>query len=92
MSVEKFLDNIIGIKLVGTYAKDNSYVIDLDTSEDFGVIYSKLDKNDELEYMDTNSLLTSHNASLLYKYNDEYQVNLIADFDGNTYKLVINEI
>lgn len=82
----------LGIDQVGTYAEDGSYVIDIDTSEDFGKIYSTLDSSDELEYMDTNSLLTVHNASLLYKYGEELQINLIADFDNDEYKLVANEL
>ena len=92
MEIESFLKDIASIDRVGTYSEDGSYVIDFDTSDDFGVMYSKLDKNDELEYMDENSLLTVHNASLLYKYRDELQINLIADFDNDEYKIVVNEL
>ena len=92
MSIESFLKDIVKIDRAGTYAEDGSYVIDFDTSEDFGVVYSKLDRNDELEYLDENSLLTIHNASLLYKYSDIYQINLIADFDNDEYKIVVNEL
>ena len=33
----------LGIEQVGTYAEDGSYVIDIDTSEEFGKTYSTLD-------------------------------------------------
>ena len=82
----------LGINKPGTYSKDNTYVIDLEDSEEFGKIYSTLDSNDELDYLDDSSLLTIHNSNIIYNYNDEIQINLIADFDHDSYRVVVQEI
>lgn len=89
--MEKFLRSI-GINKVGTYGKNDSYVIDLNDSDEFGKVFSTLDNNEELEYMDENNLLTVSNATMIYRYKDQYQVQLIADFNNDAYKLVVNEL
>ena len=76
----------------GTYSRDGSYVIDLEDSSDaFGKVYSTLDKNPDVDYMENNSLLTIDNASMYYRY-DNYQINIIADFKNNHYKVVVTEV
>lgn len=89
--MEKFLRSI-GINKVGTYGKNDSYVVDLNDSDEFGKVFSTLDNNEELEYMDENNLLTVSNATMIYRYKDQYQVQLIADFNNDAYKLVVNEL
>ena len=42
--------------------------------------------------MEENNLLTVSNASMTYRYGEEYQLQLIADFNYDLYKLVVNEI
>lgn len=91
MSIEQLIKKL-GINKVGEYSKDNSYVIDLDSSEDFGKMYSILDRNEELEYLEDYSLLTVDNSSLLYNYNDAFQIALISDFNNDSYKIVVSEI
>ena len=91
MSIEQLIKKL-GIDKVGEYSKDNSYVIDLDSSEDFGKMYSILDRNEELEYLEDYSLLTVDNSSLLYNYNDAFQIALISDFNNDSYKIVVSEI
>lgn len=91
MSIDELLRKL-KIQQRGTYSRDGSYVIDLeDSSDDFGKVYSTLDKNPDVEYMENNSLLTVDNASMYYKYED-YQINIIADFNHNHYKIVIAEV
>ena len=90
MTFEKYLREL-GIDKVGTYAEDDSYVVDLDDSKDFGEMYSKLDRS-ELDPLDYSSIMTVHNASLLYQFENIYQVSLIADFDEDTYKMVFREL
>lgn len=89
--MEKFLRSI-GINKAGTYSKNDSYVIDLEGSEEFGKVFSTLDNNEDLEYMDENNLLTVSNATMTYRYNNEYQIQLLADFNNDSYKLVVNEL
>lgn len=79
----------LGINKNGTYSRDGSFVIDLEEdSNEFGKIYSILDKNPDVEYMESNSLLTIDNSSLYYKYKD-FQINILADFNNDEYKVVI---
>lgn len=81
----------LGIEAVGHYAEDGSYVVDIDNSNKWGVIYSKLDNSDLVELQDESSLLTSDDASQIY-LSDDYQLALIADFNNDQYKLVVSEI
>ena len=80
----------LGIPFDGEFSKDGSYVVDLFDSDQFGKVYSILDRNNDVENLDDSSTLTVHNANVSYLYGD-YQFNLIADFDQNLYKLVIVE-
>lgn len=91
MDVEDLLLEL-GIKKEGNYSSNGSYVIDLDSSEEFGKIYSLLDTNKDLEYEEDSSLLTVDNSSMIYNYDDIYQIVLIADFKNNQYKVTIREI
>ena len=91
MSITDIL-NELKINLKGTYLRDGSYVIDLEDSSDaFGKVYSTLDKNPEVDSMESNSLLTVDNASMYYKYKG-FQINIIADFRNNHYKVVVSEV
>ena len=88
------MDSVIkklGIDLPGEYTKNNSYTVDIKDDAEWGKIYSILETNDDVEPLEDNTLLTIHNASLLYIY-DEYQLNLKADFDNETYSLVCSKI
>lgn len=90
MYLEKFLDKI-GIKQVGHYTKSNSYVIDLEDSDEYGKVYSILDKCDEIEEDEDSSTLNIHNSNIIFE-SDDYQFVLIADLDQDTYKLVCKEL
>lgn len=80
----------LGISLDGEFSKDGSYIADIYSSDEFGRVYSALEKNDNVEELYSNSLLTMHNSSISYLY-DNYQITLIADFEQDLYKLVISE-
>lgn len=80
----------LGISLDGEFSKDGSYIADIYNSDEFGRVYSVLEKNDNVEELYSNSLLTMHNSSISYLY-DNYQITLIADFEQDLYKLVISE-
>ena len=91
MSVKELLAGL-NINKVGTYSDTDSYVIDLDGSNEWGNINSKLDKSDLLEYQDEVSFLNVDNSNQVYNYLDEYQITLMADFNEDSYQLVIAEI
>lgn len=78
----------LGITLPGTTAKDG-YVVDIDSSDDFGKVYSTLEKS-KAEPISDDFLLTYHNASIIYEYKD-YILSLSGDFDQDLYKLVITK-
>ena len=82
----------LGIDLDGTYDSEGGYVVDLNSSADFGKVYSKLDKNDDLNFLESNSLLTTDNASLIYRYEDEVEITLLGDFNNDKYQLVVNKL
>ena len=88
MSIEELLEEL-GITLRGNYSEEDNYVIDISNSNEYGRINSILDRSDMLEFIEDSSFLTEENANMTYKYEDDYMLNLMADFDENTYQLVI---
>ena len=91
MSIEELL-NKLNINLTGNQSK-NSYIIDIPNSDEYGRIYSKLAKSDIVEEYEENQMITEQGSSLMYEVIDEdYIINLIADFDSDRYQLIINNI
>ena len=88
MDIEELLTEL-GITLRGNYSEEDNYVIDRSNSNEYGRINSILDRSDMLEFIEDSSFLTEENANMTYKYEDDYMLNLMADFDENTYQLVI---
>ena len=89
MYLEKFLEKL-GITQIGHYTKTNTYIIDIEDSDEYGKIYSLLDKSEEVEEDDDSSTVTVHNSNIVFE-SDNYQFTLMADFDQDTYKLVCKE-
>lgn len=91
MSIEELL-NKLNINLTGNQSK-NSYIIDIPNSDEYGRIYSKLDKSNIVEEYEENQMITEQGSSLMYEVIDEdYIINLIADFDSDRYQMIINNI
>lgn len=82
----------LGLNYSGEYGKNNSYVIDLYTDKEFGKVYSLFDRNEEVEQLEENNLLTVHNASLIYLYKDRYQINLKSNFDTDEYSIILTDL
>lgn len=90
--VEDYLKSI-NIPYTGEISNNDSYVIDLSNSNDYGKIYSILDKSEDLDLLDDNQVVTEQGSSLIYESDStNYMVNLISDWDSNKYQVVINEI
>lgn len=81
----------IGINKEGNYSKSGAYVIDIESSDEFGVIYTLLDKSDEIEELTDNGQVTEHTANIGYT-SDDYLLNLQADYDNDTYKLIVTKL
>lgn len=81
----------LGIRLTGSSTPDGSYVIDINTSDQWNGVFSKLDKSSELEEIEELSVIDQDVSNIMYQ-NDDYMLNLIAEFDNDIYKLVIAPI
>lgn len=91
MSIPQYLKQN-NINKTYTISEDNNYIIILDNSNDFGKMFSHLEKIEDLEQLEDNQVVTEQGTSILYKSNSEnYLFNLIADFDGNVYELIVSE-
>ena len=90
MYLEKFLKDI-GITQVGHYTKSDAYIIDLENSEEYGKIYSRLDKCEDIVEDEDSSTLTIHTSNIVFE-SEEFQFVLIADFDQDSYRLVCKNI
>ena len=92
MNEKEFLDSI-GISKSGSFGDDGSYIIDLSNSDEYGRMFTILDKSDDLDIMQDNQVITEQGSSLMYEaLNEPYSINLLADFDNDLYQLVITKI
>lgn len=91
MDVKEYLKSI-GIHYIGTET-DKAYVIDLANSDDYGRVFSILDRCDDLDILQDNQVITEQGSSLMYESDStDYILNLIADFDADKYQLIVNNI
>lgn len=81
----------IGITEVGYYSKEKNYVIDLEDSNHFNKVFSKLQKSDLVDENEDSSVVNLSVSNVLF-LADDYSLNLIADFDQDIYKLVVTEL
>lgn len=88
--MKEFLSKL-GITQAGHFSKDNNYVIDFENSEEFNRVFSRLDKSDLVEENDDSSVINLNVSNIMY-VGDEYSLNLIADFEQDSYKLVVTEL
>jgi hypothetical protein len=88
--MEEFLKQL-GIDGKLNKSSKNVYVLDIDNSDEYGKIYSKLDKSDLVTEVDDSSQITYDTASIQFE-SDEFMITLLADFENDTYKMTIKEI
>lgn len=81
----------IGITEAGYFSSNNNYVIDFDNSDEYNKAFSKLDRIDLVEENDDTSVINMSVSNIMYS-NDDFSLNLIADFDNDTYKLVVTDL
>ena len=79
----------IGIEKPGEYSKSGSYIVDINSYDDYAKYYSLLEKSDMEEVQDT-SQITIHTTNVTFA-NDDYQIILQADLDEDIYKLVVTK-
>lgn len=83
--------NKIGITQPGYYFDKNTYIIDLENADQYSKVFSKLDRSKEVKELQSSSISNTSISNVMY-VNDDYNLNLIADFDNNVYKLAIYEL
>mgnify|MGYP000316234657 FL=1 len=81
----------IGISEPGYFSDSKTYVIDLKDSSQYSKVFSKLDKTDLVEELADSSVSNTSISNVMYT-NDEYSMNIIADFDSDEYKLVVHKL
>lgn len=88
--MEEFLKEL-GITKQGRKNENGFYVIDIDDSDEFGKIFSRLDKSDLVDEDEESSSITLDSANITY-LGDDYTITLMGDFENDTdYKLVMRE-
>lgn len=88
--MEDFLKQL-GIDKSYTKGGNGLYNIDIEDSDEYGKIYSKLDKSDLIDEIPDSSQMTYETASIQFE-NDDYLITLLADFNEDTYKMTIKEL
>ncbi len=65
-------------------------VLDIEGSDNYGRVYSKLDRSDLVEEDSESSNVTLDSSTINFE-SEKYLITLIADFNGDKYKLTIKE-
>lgn len=90
----EIIDNLIQDLGLSSYVLDqeeiaDGYLLNLGSDYNFGRVYSILDRSSSIDSLDDYMQLTLEGSSLYYVYNDELYLNLIADFDNDSYQLLV---
>lgn len=91
MDVEQLM-NELGLNLPLQEEEDGSYTATIEDSNDYGKVMSALNKAEGMESIDEGSYVTMEDAVMKYKYEDQFMISLIADFEDDTYELLVTEI
>ena len=81
----------IGITQAGYFTEDGNFVIDFDDSDQFNKAFSRLEKSDLVEENEDSSVINLNVSNVMY-IGEGYSFNLIADFDEDSYKMVVTEL
>jgi len=67
------------------------YVVNLDNSDEFAKVYTLLD-NCSYCTLNTDNMLLSDSNSMFNYFTDDFVIDLVGNFDEDTYKVVFKEI
>ena len=87
--MKEFLKSI-GIENPGHYTDDDEYVIDIDDSNEYSKIFSKLDKSNKIHEVEDDSVFFFF-FYVLYFEAEDYDIELSADLDEDVYSLKISK-
>ena len=69
---------------------NNTKTLDIEGSNNYGKVYSKLDNSDLVEEDENSSQVTEDTSSIQFD-NDDYILTLLANFDTDEYKLIVKK-
>lgn len=69
--------------------ENNEYIVELQDSDEFATIYTRLSKLDNIDLIQT---LMDEAHSMSEYMSDDYDITLSADFDKDIYKLVVEMV
>ena len=81
----------IGINNPGYYSDSSTYVVELDDSDEYSKAFTKLDKTDLVDAMSDSRVRNAYVSNVMY-INDYYSINIIADFESETYKIIVHKL
>lgn len=81
----------LGLDYVGYYSDSDTYVIDLNDSDEYTKVFTKLDRSNLVEEVEDASISNSSISNVLY-VNDDFSINIIADFESDNYRIVVHEM
>lgn len=81
----------IGILDPGYFDANNNYIIDFETSDEYNRAFSKLDRSSQVKENEGSSFINTATSNVMYT-NQDFVLNMIADFDNDTYKLVVTQL
>lgn len=87
--MNEFLKSI-GITNKGRYTDKDTYIVDINDSNEHAKIYSRLIKNSDINEIEEASQMTENDSTFQFE-SDEYLITLLADYDNDLYSLTIIE-
>lgn len=88
MDASEFASSL-GFSEEGTWS-DGKYVISLKDSDDYSRAYTILDTAKDV-YLDPKGVALSEHSSIMKYLTRDFDIELDADFDGDSYKVVFSE-
>lgn len=86
--IEDFKDSL-GIGFPGDFEGED-YVINLDNSNDYQIVFNLLDDNDSIE-LDEDNVIYDFDTNSATFYTNTYELDLVAKFEDEVYTLTIKE-
>lgn len=88
---EEFVTNALGITAPLIKVDVGLYSCNLRDSDEFQDVYSILSGYDDFEQVPNNFKISEDNVEMTFK-NDDYTIDMSADFDTDNYVLTISEV
>lgn len=91
MEINKFLNELDLSFTEEPIIEENTYTFLISDSDEYAKVYSILENSSLVDLEEDSVIITEHNNILKY-YSDDFDIELQANFDSDTYKLIISEV